>query len=329
MNIFTRLFSGPASAEPAPPYWTAQATPPVADLAGIVLAACSLWSSTIATAAPAAGPLTARLLADCGYRLARRGRWTAVIEIDGDGDPVLTPFDAWPNNGVWTGATRENDGRQSRALQVPSAAVVNVQLPAPPINPLSSTYEILRELESGFVGDVRAGLAGRAVITMDDPAVGMTAEQHDALARDLEDRYAGARNAGRVPVLPAYAKPAQMGGGSADDYRIPLREQLFTEAEAQFGITGLLRPGADGASAHAHWRLAVVRTFTPIANLIEAEASAKLETEIRLDRSAWFAAAHGDRARLIVARANATSRLVTAGMSIADAQAAVAALDDD
>ena len=312
------------------PYWTSQEAPPAVDLAGIVLGACSLWSSVIAAASPGAAPFDASTLADLGYRLARRGKWTAVIELDRDGGVQLTPFDAWARGGVWSGITRERDGRNGRALSAPSEAVFHVELSAPPINPLSSTYELLRSLEAGLIGDARSGMAGRALIRLAPEAASYSTDQQDQLAASVEQRYTGSKNAGRVPVLPAYAVPDTMGGevGGAD--RVQLREQCFAETEAQFGITGLLRPASDGASAHAHWRLAVVKTFAPIANLIEAEAERKLGEPAGLDRSAWFAAAHGDRARLIVARANAVTRLAgLEGVSVATARDMVASFDDD
>ena len=73
-----------------------------------------------------------------------------------------------------------------------------------------------------------------------------------------------------------------------------------------------------------------MRTFTPIARLIEAEAAAKLDQPYELNRDAWFAASHSERARLIAARAGGAARLMSqAGMTEADALAAVRGFDAD
>ena len=299
-----------------------QSLPPTVDQAGFVMAACNLYGSTLAAATPAAGPLTGRLLYDCGYRLGRYGKWTAVIEIDGAGDVVLTPFSAWPRAGVWTGYTRECDGRDNRALTVPGAAVFHVELPSPPLAPLASTAAILQELERAMAQE--AIMPVLKYVKMGSAPVSIRPEQLDELSRGLAERY----NDGGFAVLPAYAEEGGSVQPDPSEGALALRTQMRTDVEALFGVVGLLSEG-DGASAQAHWRVAMVRTFGPLANMIEAEAAAKLAGPVTLNRNTWFAAAHGDRARLIVARANGIARLVNAGMSIDDARTAVAGFDDD
>ncbi len=297
--------------------------------AGFTLAACQLYGSTLAAAAPENGPLNGDVLCDMGYRLGLRGWWAGVIEVGADGELTVTPFDATPYAGMWHGSTREHDGFASRNLRVPAAAVFRIRLPVQPVGAGSSTREMLEAAETALLGEARTGLHGRAVLTIPIEERASRPEQWTDIADWLQERYGAQRGAGLVPVLPPGVKPSQMGGEAAVEGNVLLRDQAFAEVEAQFGIPGLLRSATDGAAAHAYWRLAVVRTFTPIAKMIEAEALRKLEAPANLNIGAWFAAAHGDRARLIAARAGAMRRLTEAGMSIADAREAVAAFDDD
>ena len=297
--------------------------------AGFTLAACQLYGSVLAAVAPQDGPLNGDVLCDMGYQLGLRGRWAGVIEVGLDGELTVTPFDATPYAGMWQGSTRERDGFAPRTLRVPAAAVFHISLPVQPVGAGSSTREMLEAAETALLGEARSGLHGRAVLTIPIEERASRPEQWTEIAEWLNELYGAARGAGRVPVLPPGVKPGQMGGEGAVEGNVLLRDQAFAEVEAQFGIPGLLRAAADGAAAHAYWRLAVVRTFTPIAKMIEAEALRKLEAPANLNIGAWFAAAHGDRARLIAARAGAMRRLTEAGMTVAEAREAVAAFDDD
>ena len=316
-----------AGAGYGPSTWAGRGAHPSAEFAGVVVAAVGVWSSALAAAAPDAGPLTPYALADCGRRLASRGEWSALVEIGDDGELILTPFDATPRFGVWTGQTRERDGIRPRAVQAPADMVFHVELAARPLPFGASTRDILTAIEGSLAGDLRSGLRGRAVLTMDRALAATGSGVRDQITKSLQDGYTDAEGAGKVPVLPPGVEPASMGGEL--DWIPQQREQLFGEVEALFGIPGLLRP-SDGQAAHAAWRLATVRTFTPLARQIEDEARAKLDEPYTLNRDAWFAASHSERARLIAARAGGVSRLVNqAGMQAADALATVRSFDAD
>ena len=298
---------------------------------GFILAACQLYGATLAAAAPDDGePLDAVTLYDMGFRLGWRGRWSGLIEVARDGDVILTPFDGTPTNGVWVGVTRERDGHTPRTVRAPAAAVFEVALPVPPVAAGTSTNDLLTALETALCSDAERALSGRAVLVMDRGMAALGADARATITKSLQDGYGDATKRGDVPVLPPGVSPATMGGTEAAGRMVDARNQVFTEVEAQYGVTGLLRPASDGASAHAHWRLAVVKTFAPMAKLIEAEAVRKLAERVTLDRSAWFAAAHGDRARLIVARSRAVSQLAALeGVTVEQARAMVASFDDD
>ena len=306
--------------------WADEERAPSAEYIGIIRAGVATIAAALAAAAPSDGPLTPRIMYDLGTRLALHGRWSGFAEVRDDGELQLTPFNAWAVRGVWTGITQEQDGRLPRNIRAPGAAVFHVELPARPIPPNASTVEMLTAIETAAVGEARRGMSGRAVLTLPIEERATTADDWTKIAEWLEGKYTGARGAGRVPIMPPGVLPATMGGDERE--RVPLREQAFEEVEAMLGLPGLLRP-VDGAAAHAAWRIATVRTFGPLARLIEDEAALKLDRPYRLNRDAWFAASHSERARLIAARAGGIARLVGAGMTAQEAAGMVRGFDAD
>ena len=286
---------------------------------GFVAAACGLYASMLAAAAPGA-PLTARLLQDCGWRLGMRGQWTAVIEVGPGGNLVLTPFDAWPSEGFWNGASRERDGRTSRSLIVPAAAVFHVELPAPPLGMLSSTASIAYELDRGMAREA-AIPTGRLIETNVE-----LASVSKPVRDDMASTFLGAVEKASVAVMPPGFKANQNDSGRVgpdpSDAAIKLRDQMRADVEGHFGIVGLLSR-MDAGAVQELWRVATVRTFGPIADLIEAEAADKLGEPVTLRRDRWVAAPHSEIARAQSQRAAGVARLVSAGVDVADARAAM------
>ncbi len=286
---------------------------------GFVASACGLYASMLAAAAPGA-PLTARLLQDCGWRLGLRGQWTAVIEVGPDGNLVLTPFDAWPSEGFWNGTTREKDGRTPRSLIVPADAVFHVALPAPPLGPLSSTASIAYELERGMARE--AALPVGRLIGMAPELAAAAKSARDEMA----STFLGSIETASVGVMPPGFSASQNDSGKVgpdpSDGAIALRDQMRADVEGHFGIVGLLSR-MDAGAVQELWRVATVRTFGPIADLIEAEAADKLGEPVTLRRDRWVAAPHSEVARAMAQRAAGVGRLVTAGVAVVDARAAM------
>ena len=152
--------------------------------------------------------------------------------------------------------------------------------------------------------------SGKVVQTIKEMA-SVTPANRDALAGSVLTPVAKHG----IVVLPPGFERDEKGDYGPDPKRgaLELREQLREDIASQFGLTGLLTR-TDAGAIQELWRVAVVRTFEPMARLIEAEASAKLGTEIRLATDRWVAAPHSEVARAINQRASAVGRLVTAGI---------------
>lgn len=285
---------------------------------GDVQAACRLYGTVLATAAPGDGPLTPWLLFDCGFRLGLRGKWQAVIEVGPDGRLKLTPFDAWPDRGVWIGSTRERDGRDSRNLSVPADAVFRIELPGgSPVSLLSSTASLAYANEWSLGKEV--GTVAHNVFTTDIGLLNSPPETRDEISESIDKIM---QKAGGPPVLPAGVFPGARLGPQPSAGQLQLREQLRLQVEAHFGIMGLLSE-MDGTAVHALWRVAVVRTFDPLARLVEMEAADKLDSAYTLNRDAWIAAPHSELARATAQRATAVQRLTAAGVEVDTAREAV------
>ena len=64
------------------------------------------------------------------------------------------------------------------------------------------------------------GMNARAVLTMDPQIASLTPTQREEIMRVVASSYAGARNAGTIPLLPPGVSPAQTGGMSAVDMQL-------------------------------------------------------------------------------------------------------------
>ena len=151
-------------------------TPPANQIA-FALATTRIYSAALGMAGLPGTPLDPRTMSDVGYSLARRGRYTGLIEVTDAGAVVLTEFHGWPTEGRWSGLTRERAGRSSRNVDAPDEAIVEFTLPnGAPISALSSSAEIGLELERGMASEASMP-AGRAIALEFLPNATVTPEQ--------------------------------------------------------------------------------------------------------------------------------------------------------
>ena len=97
-------------------------------------------------------------------------------------------------------------------------------------------------------------------------------------------------------------------GAQVPESNIALRSDVALDIISALGIPAPLYHGTDGASAREAYRLLLVSTLTPIAELISAELERKLETPV----SIGFRKLH---AADIQARARAFGGMVAAGIN--------------
>lgn len=287
---------------------------PDAAWSGFALAAYRIYADALAAVAPESGTLTAELLSDCGWYVARRGEWLAFIELDEDGSVVLTPCDGWASRGTWTISTRERDGRDSRHLRVPADRVFRVALERRPLDYMSST--------SSIVGALDANLAREAIIppsrliaTTGDLGMLQTVDQRSEITRGVAS--------GGVAVLPhgiAGTGNIMRSGAQPSREALELRAQTRIDVEAMFGIVGLL--SHDNEQVALPWQVAVMRTFRPLALRVDTEHRDKIGGSAGLQLDRWDLHTAAERSRGAMQRATAVQRLVAAGMSVEDARAA-------
>ena len=65
-----------------------------------------------------------------------------------------------------------------------------------------------------------SGMSGRNVFTVADSAISWTPKQRKNIYKELQENYAGARQAGKIPVLPPGITPSALGGVSAIDLQL-------------------------------------------------------------------------------------------------------------
>ena len=92
--------------------------------------------------------------------------------------------------------------------------------PSPITAAAKKTINLLKAGRLHNQNSIDRGMTGRAVLVMDPALVAVTKDQRTEIRQDLEEKYQGARNAGKVPVLPPGVAPGQMGGVSSVDLQL-------------------------------------------------------------------------------------------------------------
>ena len=95
-----------------------------------------------------------------------------------------------------------------------------IYAPSPIAAAARRTISLLKAGRQHNQNSINNGMTGRAVLVMDPALVTVTPEQRAEVRKDLEEKYQGARNAGKVPVLPPGVMPGQMGGVSSVDLQL-------------------------------------------------------------------------------------------------------------
>lgn len=97
------------------------------------------------------------------------------------------------------------------------------------------------------------------------------------------------------PAAPAEDwKPRRIGANLPDPLR-NLREDSAQSVLAACGVPIELVATADGTGMREGWRRFIFGSVLPLARIVEAELSAKLETRVRLDFSDLAASDHAGR----------------------------------
>lgn len=92
--------------------------------------------------------------------------------------------------------------------------------PSPIVAAARQTIALLKSGRLHNRNSIDRGMTGRAVLQMDPALVSVSPDVRKEIREDLEEKYEGARNAGKVPVLPPGVAPGQMGGVSSVDLQL-------------------------------------------------------------------------------------------------------------
>ena len=265
--------------------------------------------------AAAVDPLTPRVIEHLVSDFLRHGSGKAVVDLDEDGNTTLMPFRGGiTTNGVYTGNTMDHLTLAEEHINVSHERVIDVRLVsgAPRVGPLIAAIRALVRVDKNIESDAKDGMRGKPLLLTDTQLMNASAKQRATLAQDMKENFSGARQRGQIPVVPAGYSPDTFGGPEGITQIGGTRAELREDIQGLMGVNGLLTTD-DAQAVHSLWRLAVVRTFVPIARLIEDETASKLDQRVTLNQDAWVIAPIMEQAQGINRRTQALKNLVDAG----------------
>ena len=281
-----------------------------------------------------AGVLDPSTLGQIGRALIRNGEYLAVIKMGLQDDfPRLAPAASWDVSGnedpkSWTyRVSLAGPGVQSAFENLPAAAVVHIMYasdmvaPWRGVGPLQSARLAgrLSAKVSAALADELSGPRGALLplpnVDGNDPAV-------DALKADIRGLGGGlafvesqADSFGAGPVGNASAGwDTRRIGASIPPSSIQAAELAFAEVIAACGLSVALWDSSPGTGKREAYRQSLHSVIAPLGQIVAAELTAKLETDVQLD---WTELRAGD----ISGRARAMASMVKAGMDLTKAMA--------
>ena len=305
--------------------------------------AAGLWGRCFAGAAvqPAghvSGALSPGILEMLAREIIRRGDCLFMIDVH-EGALALLPVAHWDVYGGYRPSTWRYQATlaapdDSYTVELTSEQVVHVRYGASPSQPwrgispfaaCPSTSHLAGMIETRLGEEV-----GAAVATLIPIPEGTTTTQTEV----LRDSLANLR--GKLALVPSAG-----GGWGAGDRAAPrtgwrterlgadppdslakLRTDTAVHILAAAGVPVELFSGGEGTSSREAFRRFLHASVAPVARLIEAELSAKLETAVSFNFDQLFAAD-------IQGRARAFQSLVGGGMDVSEALAVTGLLAAD
>ena len=204
--------------------------------------------------------------------------------------------------------------------RLPSRGVVHIRMGSSVQEPWRGCSPLINAgLSAAMLGRLERRMAQEVnarvghLLTVPD---GTSEEQVKALSRDLAvleggialaETESGGHGQG-MRAAPQVDWQLRRFGAQVPEANVALRSDVAMDVISALGVPAPLFHGTDGVSAREAYRLLLVTTLTPIAELITAELSRKLETTV----SIGFRRLH---AADIQSRARAFGTMVAAGVS--------------
>ena len=275
-------------------------------------------------------------LAQVGRDLIRKGDSMHVIRMGGDGMPRLIPASSWHWEGShdpasWTVRVTAYGPSTSTTWNLPASGVVFVRWGSNPGQPYTGTGPLswahttarLQSAAERSLADEAGGPVAQLIAIPDDGGDGAD-DGTDPLA-DLKADIAKAR--GKALLVETTAAGWDEGKGKAPqrDWRaerlgpqppdglVNVSQHAFDRVLAACGCSPALFDDSDGTSKREALRQWHLGTVLPLARLLEAELSTKLEADVRLRFDLYNVDLAG--------RAQSFQKLVAGGMAINEALA--------
>ena len=285
--------------------------------------------------------VTPVVLAQVGRDLIRSGDSMHVIDVDRDGRVTLLPCSSWHFEGdahprTWTVRATFYGPSTSTTKHLPADGVVFVRWGSTPgqpyvgIGPLSwahTTARLQSETERSLADEAAGPLAQLLSVPQDggddsdtDPLAALKADMRAARGKALlvETTTAG-WGEGRSSA-PRRDWQASRLGPNPPETLATIRRDTFAAVLAATGTPPSLFTDADGTAQQEAVRRWYLGTVLPLARLLEAELTAKLEAGVRLRFDAYPLDLAG--------RAQAFQKLVAGGVSVTEALATSGLLAD-
>lgn len=301
----------------------------------VVEHAAGVWARALSTAdVPPGVPLDARLLAEIGRDLARKGEAVYLLDARMDGRFRLlraSTTDVWgdtPDPADWWYRLTLQGPRHTRTVTAPAAAVVHVRYAAedhspqrgiPPLRYAALTGSLHRYLETNLGYEAAGPVA--TLIALPEGHDGKN--QNTTLAADI----AGARGRCLLPETTRGGAGDREGrpkkdyepsrlGANPPSALVALRRETENSVLSCFGIPAPLGPAgiSDGTAAREGARRLWALTIQPLAALIAAELSRVLAMPVTLSHSQPQTSVD------VAAKARALHVAVQAGMNLTEAK---------
>lgn len=302
---------------------------------GAAEACAGLWGRALAmatvTPARAAMVVDPMMLYDVGRDLLCRGEAVYMLEADaGMGGVVARRCSAWDVYGgvEWSYRCTMSNPSSTRTRRVPGASVLHFRLNSPALHPERGRSPwVLASLTAATAAGMERMLGAEASANhgyvVPAPLAGLSVEDSSALRDDL--RTLKGRTA-MVPGMEGFGDTRPGGthanwvprrlGMVGDKPLADLRSDAAQSIVAASGVpVELVTQHGDGTGRREAWRQFLHGTIAPVASILSAEMSAKLETPVSMGFDLLFASD-------IQGRGRAFQSLRAGGLSIADAAAA-------
>ena len=314
------------------------ATGAVEASAGIV-ARC-FAAATVSGPAALAGSVTPLVLSTIGRALIRSGEIVLLIDVSHDGRVRLVPAADWNITGDWEPETWDyrlnlsGPSRYTTRANVPAESVIHARYQVDPdrpwrgIGPLQSAALAgkLSAETAAALGDAESGPRGQLlplpVDGEDDTVTALKADMRALAGKLAFVESVKTMHPGAAGSAPSGDWMPRRVGADPPAAEVELLTAASAEVYAACGVPVALFATGEGTAQRESFRRLLHATVQPLARIVSAELSAKMDADVALSFDTLFAADLSGRAR-------AFQSLVKAGMDLSKAAGLAGLMESD